>query len=119
MSKLPDLHGKLCLELWLIFYLFFSSGKTPGADLGPLISPSAKDRVINLVTSGEKDGCDVLLDGRDLTVPGYEKGNFVGPTVLHGVKVKFSLTSNSNLKNMSKNALRRLIAMQDHSIITS
>ena len=27
------------------------------------------------------------LDGRDISVPGYEKGNFVGPTILSGVKV--------------------------------
>ena len=30
----------------------------------------------------------LLLDGRDVTVPGYEKGNFVGPTILHDVKVR-------------------------------
>ena len=30
----------------------------------------------------------LLLDGRDITVPGYEKGNFVGPTILHDVKVR-------------------------------
>ena len=68
--------------------VYISPGKTPGADIGPLISPQAKNRVINLVDSGEKDGCQVLLDGRKLNVAGYEKGNFVGPTVLHGVQVR-------------------------------
>jgi len=61
-------------------------GTAPGADLGPLISPQAKERVLGLIDSGIKDGCEVPLDGRDLVVKGYEKGNFVGPTVLHGVK---------------------------------
>ena len=28
----------------------------------------------------------LLLDGRGIKVPGYEKGNFVGPTVLAEVK---------------------------------
>ncbi len=39
-----------------------------GADLGPLISPEAKKRVVDLVNSGEKEGCEVLLDGRDCKV---------------------------------------------------
>ena len=26
-----------------------------------------------------------MLDGRHVTVPGYESGNFVGPTLLSGV----------------------------------
>jgi acyl-CoA reductase-like NAD-dependent aldehyde dehydrogenase len=31
-------------------------------------------------------GATCLLDGRGVKVPGYEKGNFVGPTLLAGVK---------------------------------
>lgn len=61
-------------------------GTDPKADLGPLISPQAKERVERLIESGEKDGCKVLLDGRGIRVDGYEKGNFVGPTILHGVE---------------------------------
>ena len=65
------------------------TGHEPDADLGPLISPAAKKRVIDLVESGVKDGADLLLDGRDIKVKGYEKGNFVGPTVLHKVNVSY------------------------------
>ena len=64
------------------------TGHEPDADLGPLISPSAKQRVCDLVESGVKDGADLLLDGRGIKVKGYEKGNFVGPTVLHKVQVR-------------------------------
>lgn len=63
-----------------------NAGHEPGADVCPLISPQAKARVERLVESGKKEGCQVLLDGRNITVPGYEKGNFVGPTILHGVE---------------------------------
>ncbi|KAL5008595.1 hypothetical protein ScPMuIL_014176 [Solemya velum] len=63
-----------------------NEGTQPGADLGPLISPQAKERVLELVQSGVDEGAELLLDGRDLVVQGYEKGNFVGPTVLHHVK---------------------------------
>lgn len=52
-----------------------------------MISPKAKERAIKLVKGGVKEGADLLLDGTDIVVPGYEKGNFVGPTVLHKVKV--------------------------------
>lgn len=63
-----------------------SGGMEPGADLGPLISPEAKERVCSLVQSGVKEGAKLALDGRDVVVPGYEKGNFVGPTILSDVK---------------------------------
>ena len=61
-------------------------GHEPGADLGPLISPQAKQRVCDLVQSGVDEGAELLLDGRDITVQGYEKGNFVGPTILNKVQ---------------------------------
>jgi malonate-semialdehyde dehydrogenase (acetylating)/methylmalonate-semialdehyde dehydrogenase len=60
-----------------------NAGKEPGTDLGPLISPAAKQRVEKLVQSGVDQGAELLLDGRGVVVPGYEKGNFVGPTILH------------------------------------
>ena len=63
-----------------------NEGTQPGADLGPLISPSAKQRVCELVQSGVAEGAKLMLDGRGVKVPGYEKGNFVGPTVLAEVK---------------------------------
>ncbi|KAG8951755.1 hypothetical protein FRC03_012395 [Tulasnella sp. 419] len=58
-----------------------SGGFEQGADLGPLISPQAKKRVEGLITSVEEEGGKIHLDGRNLVVPGYEHGNFVGPTV--------------------------------------
>lgn len=62
-----------------------SAGSEPGADLGPLISPESKKRVCELVQSGVDAGAKLLLDGRNIVVKGYEKGNFVGPTILHQV----------------------------------
>lgn len=66
-----------------------SGGFEKGADLGPLISPVAKKRVIGLIGSAEEDGGNVVLDGRNLTVPEYPEGNFVGPTIIEaGTKMK-------------------------------
>lgn len=62
-----------------------TGGTEPGADLGPVISKQAKERICSLVESGAKAGARVVLDGRDIKVPGYEQGNFVGPTILADV----------------------------------
>lgn len=57
--------------------------------MGPLISPQAKERVECLIQSGVEEGAKVLLDGRNVKVKGYENGNFVGPTILSKVTVRF------------------------------
>jgi len=59
-----------------------NGGFEPGADLGPVISPAAKERIVGLISSAEEQGGEILLDGRDIQVPGYPDGNFVGPTVI-------------------------------------
>ncbi|CAM5999526.1 unnamed protein product [Sphagnum balticum] len=53
------------------------SGWEPGTDVGPLISPSAKKRVCDLIEAGKNEGANLILDGRDVKVKGYDKGNFV------------------------------------------
>ncbi|KFM56888.1 Methylmalonate-semialdehyde dehydrogenase [acylating], mitochondrial, partial [Stegodyphus mimosarum] len=63
-----------------------NAGHVPDTDLGPVISPEAKRRICDLVESGVKEGADLVLDGRSIVVPGFEKGNFVGPTILTNVK---------------------------------
>ena len=37
------------------------------------------------ITKGVEEGAELVLDGRDAVVPGYEKGFFVGPTILDHV----------------------------------
>lgn len=68
--------------------LLLDAGDQPGADLGPLISKAAKQRVCSLIESGVKEGATLLLDGREVKVKGYENGNFVGPTILANVTVR-------------------------------
>ena len=64
--------------------LVVSAGKHD-KDLGPLISPAAKARVEHLIGTGVEEGASLILDGRGLTVEGFEKGNFVGPTIFDNV----------------------------------
>ena len=57
-------------------------GMDPNIQMGPVISQQAKDRIKELIASAEKDGCQVLLDGRkDVDhLPGF----FLKPTVIAG-----------------------------------
>ena len=68
-----------------------SIGTERDADLGPLVSPTAKKRVEGLIQRGLEEGAELLLDGRELSVQGYEQGNFVGPTVFGGVKASMAI----------------------------
>lgn len=63
-----------------------SAGTTPGADVGPVISCAARERVEGLIAKGVEQGATLELDGRKPQVAGFEQGNFVGPTIFSGVK---------------------------------
>ncbi|WP_338497573.1 CoA-acylating methylmalonate-semialdehyde dehydrogenase [Pseudomonas sp. WP18] len=62
-----------------------NAGSEPGTDVGPVISKRAKARILELIESGVQQGAKLELDGRDIRVPGFEQGNFVGPTLFSGV----------------------------------
>ncbi len=72
--------------------LVVSAGKHD-KDLGPLISPQAKERVERLIQTGVDEGADLLLDGRGIVVDGYENGNFVGPTIFDKVTTDMQIYS--------------------------
>jgi len=61
-------------------------GTEAGVDVGPVISAQAKQRISNLIQSGVDEGAELLLDGRNPSVPGFEDGYFVGPTVFSKVQ---------------------------------
>ena len=61
------------------------AGVEPDTDVCPLISVAAKQRVESLIGAGIAAGATCVLDGRGVVVRGYEKGNFVGPTILTNV----------------------------------
>ena len=63
-----------------------NAGTEKGTDLGPVISTQAKSRIESLIEEGVREGAKLELDGRNPKVPGYEKGNFIAPTVFSGVK---------------------------------
>jgi malonate-semialdehyde dehydrogenase (acetylating)/methylmalonate-semialdehyde dehydrogenase len=63
----------------------------PGAAFGPLISPQARQRVVQLIGQGKAEGATCLLDGSACTVEGYPDGNWVGPTLFSDVTPEMSI----------------------------
>jgi malonate-semialdehyde dehydrogenase (acetylating)/methylmalonate-semialdehyde dehydrogenase len=78
-SWIPDLVAKANT-------LKVGAGNVAGTDVGPLISCAARERVEAFIASGVEQGATLELDGRKPLVPGFEDGNFVGPTIFSGVR---------------------------------
>lgn len=54
--------------------------------IGPLIDDAARKRVSGVIQRAIEERATVLLDGRNVQVPDYPNGNFMGPTILTGVE---------------------------------
>jgi len=54
---------------------------TAGADVdyGPVVTKAAQESILRLVQSGVDQGAELVVDGRDFKLQGYEDGFFVGP----------------------------------------
>ncbi|WP_373356547.1 CoA-acylating methylmalonate-semialdehyde dehydrogenase [Pseudoroseicyclus sp. CXY001] len=48
-------------------------------DYGPVVTAAAKANILRLVESGIAEGAELVVDGRDFSLQGYEEGFFVGP----------------------------------------
>jgi malonate-semialdehyde dehydrogenase (acetylating)/methylmalonate-semialdehyde dehydrogenase len=57
-------------------------GREESSEMGPVVTREAKERIVGYIDRAEKAGARVARDGRGLVVPGYERGFFVGPTVV-------------------------------------
>ena len=53
-------------------------GTDPASEMGPLVSAEHRDKVKGYVDTGVEEGAKLAVDGRDLTIPGYENGYFLG-----------------------------------------
>lgn len=61
------------------------------SDFGPLITKQHQDKVRNYIASAQLQGAEIVVDGRNIAVPGYESGYFVGGTLID--KVTSEMTS--------------------------
>ncbi|MFE6776617.1 CoA-acylating methylmalonate-semialdehyde dehydrogenase [Streptomyces sp. NPDC057702] len=63
----------------------------PEADFGPLVSRDALDRVRRYVDIGVNEGAELVVDGREVTLPGHEDGFFVGATLFDRVSPRMRI----------------------------
>jgi malonate-semialdehyde dehydrogenase (acetylating)/methylmalonate-semialdehyde dehydrogenase len=54
--------------------------------MGPVITQNSQQRIHGIIDRGTQEGAQLLVDGRNPNIPGYEKGYFVRPTILDGVE---------------------------------
>ncbi len=59
--------------------------RTPAGQLGAVISPEHRERIKQLIETGEKEGASIVVDGRQAKVPDYPNGFYLGPTILDRV----------------------------------
>lgn len=60
-------------------------GLENGQEMGPLITQQHYEKVAGLITSGVQEGAKLLVDGRDFSVAGNEKGYFLGGSLFDHV----------------------------------
>jgi malonate-semialdehyde dehydrogenase (acetylating) / methylmalonate-semialdehyde dehydrogenase len=63
-------------------------------DMGPVVSCGAKKRIMENIEQGVKDGADVTMDGRSVTVRDFPEGYYLGPTIFDGVTPDMTIAKN-------------------------
>lgn len=53
--------------------------------LGPVVNAAHKQSVLDWIRKGIDEGAELVLDGRDAVVDGYESGFYIGPTIFDHV----------------------------------
>jgi malonate-semialdehyde dehydrogenase (acetylating)/methylmalonate-semialdehyde dehydrogenase len=66
-------------------------GTDPDSEMGPLVTKQHFEKVRGYIDAGEKEGADLLVDGRDLKLQGYEDGYFAGGTLFDNVTPDMSI----------------------------
>ena len=61
------------------------------ADFGPLVTKEAHQRVKGYIDAGVKEGANLVVDGRDFKMQGYENGYFIGGCLLDNVTKDMSI----------------------------
>ena len=66
-------------------------GMAADAEMGPVVSSAAKQRIERLIGEGVEQGAKLVVDGRNCTVEGRENGFFVGGTLFDHVTPDMSI----------------------------
>lgn len=66
-------------------------GLDENVQMGPVISSQSQSRIEHLIQLGLEEGANLLIDGRNSNISGYEQGSFIRPTILQNVHPKSEL----------------------------
>jgi malonate-semialdehyde dehydrogenase (acetylating)/methylmalonate-semialdehyde dehydrogenase len=58
----------------------------PAAHYGPVVSAAHRARIADYIQVGVDEGAELVVDGRDFALQGFEGGFFIGPSLFDGVK---------------------------------
>ncbi|OYW27955.1 MAG: methylmalonate-semialdehyde dehydrogenase (CoA acylating) [Caulobacter sp. 12-67-6] len=58
----------------------------PAAHYGPVVSAAHRNKIADYIRIGVEEGAELVVDGRDFSLQGFEKGFFIGPSLFDGVK---------------------------------
>ena len=61
------------------------------AEMGPVVNPAAKARICGYIDRGVEEGAKLVIDGRAISIRGFESGCFVGATVFDHVTPSMSI----------------------------
>jgi malonate-semialdehyde dehydrogenase (acetylating)/methylmalonate-semialdehyde dehydrogenase len=61
------------------------NGMEPDAEMGPIVTREARDRIEGYIATGVAEGATLVVDGRNFKVPGFENGFFTGGTLFDHV----------------------------------
>ncbi|MEP3026017.1 MAG: CoA-acylating methylmalonate-semialdehyde dehydrogenase [Ascidiaceihabitans sp.] len=65
--------------------LKIKNGLELDAEMGPVVTKAAHDRIKGYIEKGAAEGADLIVDGRDFTVEGFEDGYWLGGTLFDNV----------------------------------
>ncbi len=71
--------------------LTVGDGRTPAADMGPLVTGAHRDRVVSYLDAGVDAGAKLVVDGREHPVEGETAGFWLGPTLFDNVSPDMTL----------------------------
>ena len=60
-------------------------GTDPDAEMGPLVTREHREKVKGYIDLGVKEGAKLVVDGRGLSLQGYENGYFLGGSLFDNV----------------------------------
>ena len=63
----------------------------PDAEMGPLVTKQHRDKVSGYIDAGVKEGANLVVDGRGLSLQGYENGYFIGGSLFDNVTTDMSI----------------------------